>query len=180
MPTDKLRAHLARLIEGLRETGLCLLDQMEAEGEITHDDRRLFQYIFCCGMGDAHFIMAKPKEALASHRSISKDRRISSTIESSIRMRAEDLLGVALGQRWRDREFMGAELELMGASFYTALTDLRKALRAKPSEVRVQLDQRVVVVTCPRCHVPGHTADECKLVPPRGTPRSDAHRGGTL
>ena len=167
MPTDKLRAHLARLIKGLRETGICLLDQMEAEGEISHEDRRTFQYVFCGGMGDAHFIMEKPKEALASNRSISKDRQISSTIESGIRMRAEDLLETILGENWRQWECVEDDLRLLDTrigkqcgGFSERLVALHKALRAKPSEVREQLDQRITI-KCSHCHQPGHEARLC-------------------
>ena len=42
-----------------------------------------------------------------------------------------------------------------------------------------ELPTQRMAVKCSRCHVPGHTADKCMLVPPRGTPRGDVHRGGT-
>lgn len=147
MATDKLRAHLARLIQQLRETGICLLDQMEAEGEISHEDRRTFQYLFCSGMGKAHFIMEKPKEAIACEQGIGKDRQIESTMEHDIRMAAEDFVEYLFGKEWRVCEHYPHAVRTLTltAPLSAILTKLLEAVRAKPSEVRRRLEERITL-----------------------------------
>ncbi len=177
MATDKLRAHLARLIQQLRETGICLLDQMEAEGEISHEDRRLFQYLFCHGMGEARFIMETPKEAIACEQGIGKDKHIEFVMEHDIRMAAEAFVEYLFGKEWRVCEHYPHAVRTLTltAPLSDILTKLLEAVRAKPSEVRERLAQMVTrTPLCPRCRTHGHTADECKLLPPGHGGESDA------
>jgi hypothetical protein len=133
---------------------------MEAEGEISHDDRRLFQYIFCSGMGEAHFIMEKPKEALASHRNISKDRQIDATIKHGTRMAVEAWLKYVLGEGWRAADISNVQFPPTTEGLREHLTKLRDAVCAKPYEVRKRLDERIVI-KCPHCQQAGHSGRLC-------------------
>lgn len=160
MDGRKFGIHIARLIEQLRGMGISLLDEMENTGQVSPEDRRTLQYEFCSGLSSAHFAMDQPKEAVASHNSISKDRQISSTIDHGIRMAVEDWLEHVLSPEWRLANISSVQFLPSIVLFREHLTKLRDAVRAKPSEVRARLNQRITI-KCAHCHQPGHAARLC-------------------